>query len=203
MNTKEPIESQEAVVHSDQEEKVKILTPTQPSSNNGWIIPTLIVIIVLLVGTVFYLFGRTTTPISDVKPTNTPTTTIADVTQAPTVTMKPEETATPTKKPVSTLPMYTNEKYGFTIAYEKPYRAMDDADNLYGYPHGVVLIYAGGQAYDIVVEVWDTKAAYEKEYATRMADVTVHEVKGKFITLLDNTKEAGNKKVIDSFTLLP
>ncbi len=97
---------------------------------------------------------------------------------------------------------YSNEKYGFELTYDTPYKVLVDKDNLYGYPNGVALIYKGGQAYDIVIEAWDTQAAYEKEYSTRMADIKVIKGGGKFITFLNNTTSAENKKIIESVTSL-
>ncbi len=111
------------------------------------------------------------------------------------VVMTPVTTAVPT-------PTYKNAKYGFGISYEKPYRVLEDKDSLSGYPKAIALVYGGGQAYDIVIEVWNSKAEYEKEYKTRLADLTVHEVNGKFITFLDMTKESNNKEIIQSFVEL-
>lgn len=93
---------------------------------------------------------------------------------------------------------YTNEKYGFELIYDAPYKVLVDKDNLYGYPNGVALMYKGGQAYDIVVEAWDTQAAYEKHYASQMAKVTAIKSMGKFITFFNNTDEPGNAKIIES-----
>lgn len=98
---------------------------------------------------------------------------------------------------------YKNDSYGFEVSYPKPYRVLDDKENLYGYPHGVALIYAGGQAYDIQIEVWDTKAEYEKAYEGRLSDLTIIESGGKFITLLNNTLEPENKKIIATLKLSP
>jgi len=67
----------------------------------------------------------------------------------------------------------------------------------------VALIYNGGQAYDIVIEAWDSKAAYETEHAGNLANLTAFESKGKFITFYDNTQEPGNKEIIGSVTVLP
>lgn len=97
---------------------------------------------------------------------------------------------------------YKNDVNGFEISYPKPYRVLDDKDNLYGYPHGVALIYAGGQSYDIQIEVWDTKSEYETAYEGRLSDLTIVESHGKFITLLNNTLEPDNKKILASFKLL-
>ncbi len=112
-------------------------------------------------------------------------------------------TAPSVTAPLTDLSTYKNEKYGFEISYPKSYKALDDAENLYGYPHGIVLLYEGGQAYDVVIEVWDTKAAYESNYSSRLSDVTVVESNGKFITLLNNTQSPDNEKIIASFKLLP
>ena len=92
----------------------------------------------------------------------------------------------------------------FEIWYPPSYKALDSQDDLYGYPKGVVLLYGGGQVYDVVIEAWDSQAAYEQEYGPRMSDVTVKKSQDKFITILDNNPgEPENKKVIESFKLLP
>jgi hypothetical protein len=118
-------------------------------------------------------------------------------------TVQLTDVPTPTPSSESTSMIYKNDTYGFSLSYDPPYQLLTDAENLYGYPNGVALFYTGGQAYDIVVEVWDTKAAYEAEYASRMAELTVVEHKGKFITLLNNTGSAANQTIIDSLVLLP
>ena len=98
---------------------------------------------------------------------------------------------------------YTNEKYGFEFTYDSPYKVLTDKDSLSGYPDGVALIYNGGQAYDIVIEAWDSKAAYESKHANNLANLTAFESKGKFITFYDTTMEAGNKAIIDSVIVMP
>lgn len=112
-----------------------------------------------------------------------------------------------TPTPSSTLPpdwsAYKNTKYGFEISYPKTFKTLIDKDSLSGYPNGVALLYTGGQAYDIVIELWNTKAEYESNYSSRVSDLTVVKSGDKFITLLDNTKSPENKKIIDSFKLLP
>lgn len=97
---------------------------------------------------------------------------------------------------------YQNQKYGFAISYPEDYQALDDQENLYGYPQGVVLLYQGGQAYDIIIEVWDNQSDYEGKYASRIADLTVKKIGQKFLTLLDNTQETENNAVIATFKTL-
>jgi len=114
-------------------------------------------------------------------------------------TSTPAITATSTP---SALLNYQNNTYGFSLSYPDKYKALDSQDDLYGYPHGIVLLYTGGQAYDIIVEIWNTKAEYETEYGPRVGELTVLEKDGKFITLLNNTKLPENQAVIASFKFL-
>lgn len=109
---------------------------------------------------------------------------------------------TPSKSLAPVWSTYKNTSYGFEISYPAPYRVLTDKDALSGYPNGVALLYTGGQAYDIVIEVWNTKAEYESNYSSRMSDVTVKESKGKFITFLDNTQSPENKQIIATIKLL-
>ena len=106
---------------------------------------------------------------------------------------------------ISTAPVsgsiYKNTKYGFELNYSTPYKVLTDSDNLSGYPKGIALLYTGGQAYDIVIEVWDTEAAYKASYPTRLADVTVLKSGNKFITFFDNTNSSQNKQIIASAKL--
>ena len=124
------------------------------------------------------------------------------IVQTITLTTSSVTSPAPTKT-ISSLLTYKNVPYGFEISYPNPYRPLDSKADLSGYPKGIVLIYSGGQAYDVVVEVWNTKEEYESNYATRMADVTVVKSNGKFITLLNNTHAPENAQIIASFKLLP
>lgn len=100
------------------------------------------------------------------------------------------------------LPKYTNSTYGFEVSYPDSYQLMTDSENLYGHPNGVALLYKGGQAYDIVIEVWDTEAEYQAAYVGRANDLKVIQNQGKFITILNNTQEPDNQAIIDSFKLV-
>jgi len=94
---------------------------------------------------------------------------------------------------------YTNTQYGFEISYPKTYKALDDSDNLYGWPDAVVLFYAGGQSYDMAVEVWDTKTEYENKYPTQIDNLTVKRVGDKYITLLNMNRQAEVDQIIETF----
>ncbi len=132
----------------------------------------------------------------------------------PSATATPKRTATPTVTATVTptiakvkIPKgwetYKNALYGFEISFPKSFKALDSANDLYGYPNGVALIYGGSQAYDVVIEVWNTEAQYKQKYANQLSQVTVFKLStGKFLTLFNNTQEAVNQQIIGTFTLL-
>lgn len=115
---------------------------------------------------------------------------------------KPSPTAQPKSIPAGWL-TYKNFANGFEISYPTNYQALDNKDALSAYPHGIILLYTGGQAYDVIIETWNTKDQYESIYASRLSDITVLKSNGKFITLLDDTHSPDNKKIIETFKLLP
>lgn len=117
---------------------------------------------------------------------------------SPTVanTSTPSPAPTPTNKPG--WKVYKSEKYGFEISYPESYQALDDKENLYGWPKGVVLFYNGGQAYDVVIEAWNSQSEYESKYPSG-ANLTVRKIGNKYITILDSTQEEGNSEVIATF----
>jgi hypothetical protein len=115
--------------------------------------------------------------------------------------------STPTPTPAPTLKpgwkVYKNEQYGFEISYPSSYQALDDEKNLYGWPKAVVLFYSGGQSYDLAVEVWNTEAEYKAKYGSPIYDLTVKEVNGKFITLLNANKTTEVSEIVSTFKTTP
>jgi len=99
---------------------------------------------------------------------------------------------------------YENSEYGFAISFPETYQALDDEENLYGWPNGVVLIYNGGQAYDIAIEAWDSEGEYLAMYPADNPnyDYQVEQIGDKYLTILDATKEEGNAEVIATFEVL-
>src|SRR3989344_6941774 len=70
---------------------------------------------------------------------------------------------------------YTNTTYGFSIKYPPSYQALTDSNNLYGWKNAVVLIYKGGQSYDLAIQVWDTEEEYKQEYKD-LSNITAYEI---------------------------
>jgi len=124
-------------------------------------------------------------------------TTIPSPTPIPTQPL-PTNTVSVTTAPSDWL-TYKNSTYGFEIMYPKTYQALDDKNNLYGWPNGIVLFYNSGQSYDIVIQVWDTKQEYEKAYPQGSYDLTVKQINNKFLTIVNLTKEPQNSEIIATF----
>lgn len=93
---------------------------------------------------------------------------------------------------------YTNDEYGFSISFPANYKALTDANNLYGWPNAVVLIYGGGQSYDLPIEVWDTESEYLAKYPNQ-SNLVVKKVGAKYITLMNVNLEAEVDEIISTF----
>ena len=96
--------------------------------------------------------------------------------------------------------IYTNALFGFEMSYPDTCDALDDSNNLYGWPNGVVLFYCGGQAYAIAVEEWNTVVAYQAKYSSN--EVVVEMIDGHYITIFDMAKTQISADVIATFSIL-
>lgn len=106
----------------------------------------------------------------------------------------PSPTGTPSPK--ESLETYKNTAYGFELKYPKTFKIVEDK---YGWPKAVLLLYKGGQSYDLAVEVWSSEEEYKQKYSSDLYDFTVKEKNGKFITLLNVNKEAEVAQIISTF----
>lgn len=162
------------------------------------IVPLVLIILALV------WFGRGTFFRQFLTPTAIPTavqTLTPDATVVPIVAETPVPTVAPvpTKVVPSGWQTYTNSQYGFTISYPSDYKVLTDKENLYGWPDAIALLYAGGQAYDIAIEVWDSENEYKTKYPTE--NLKVYPTGGKFITVADQTKNAETQEIVESFSL--
>ena len=125
---------------------------------------------------------------------------LSTITPVPTPT--PTQAVQPGNQPNTPNPnnwlTYTNTQYGFALDYPPNYQALDDADNLYGWPKAVVLFYGGGQSYDLPVEVWDSQTEYQAKYPNA-TNLTVHQVGSKYVTLVNQNFEPMVDQIITTF----
>jgi len=120
---------------------------------------------------------------------------------------QPETTSTPSATPKiqTNIPngwrTYKNEKYAFQISYPSNYKALDDKNNLYGWPNAVVLIYSGGQSYDLPIEVWNSVTEYQTKYKNE-PNLIVKKVGDKYITLINVNGTPEVDKIISTFSTI-
>lgn len=121
----------------------------------------------------------------------------------PTTSVQEQTTPTPVAESQTNIPKgwltYKNEKYGFQISYPPNYKALTDKNNLYGWPKAVVLIYSGGQSYDLPIEVWDNASEYQAKYRNE-PNLTVKKIGSKYITLVNTNGTPEVDEIISTFS---
>lgn len=165
-----------------------------PKSSNMLTIVSFAIFILLSLGAVAFLYYQN----QQLK------TMLANYQTQPTITptIKPTETlistATPSATPKTGWKIYKNDQYGFEFSYPDKYKVLTDKENLYGWPKAILLLYKGGQSYDMPVEVWDSEAEYKQKYGDNY-EFTVFKKDGKFITLLNQNKDLEVAEIIKTF----
>lgn len=158
-----------------------------------YLLPAAIVIILLAV--LFIPQAKRKSKQTDI----TPTPTAINIQNPP-----PSPTVTPTKtdkepNTPESWQTYTNNEYGFQVSYPVNYQALDDAENLYGWPNAVVLIYGGGQSYDLPIEIWNNASEYQDKYPNA-TNLTVKQIENKYVTLLNMNNIPEVDEIIETFT---
>ena len=172
--------------------------PTQPINKtpiriNNFLVPLLSVLLIIAVAIAGLFYFQIQKLSKELTENKTPT---AIATATPIQTSSP----TPTLKPG--WKKYTDDKYGFEFSYPEKYKVLTDSTNLYGWPKAILLLYKGGQSYDMAVEIWNSEAEYKQKYNSEINDLTVFQKDGKFITLLNTNKDSEVAEIILSFKFI-
>lgn len=91
---------------------------------------------------------------------------------------------------------YSNSEFGFDISYPSTYNVI--TEKLSGWPHAILLLYNGGQAYDIAIELWTSKYEMESILSRKSFPYKIFDFGEKYISISDETNEAENSKIIST-----
>jgi hypothetical protein len=97
---------------------------------------------------------------------------------------------------------FYNVTLGFSLKYPEKY--VNETDSATGWKNTTLVLYSGGQSYDLIVQVWDSEDAYKKEFADNPAaldNITVKKVKGKYVTFLNMNDSKEVEGIIGTFEL--
>lgn len=162
------------------------------------VIYALLIVLLIIVSVAFaYYYGTQQKKVSYPQETQTQNSTDKTSPISPT----PISTPVSTSNIPSDWKTYSNEKYGFEISFPPKYKALDDTNNLYGYPNGIVLIYGGGQSYDLVIEHWSNQSEYENKYRNQ-SNITVKKIGDVYISLLNTNFETEVDEIIKTFKII-
>jgi hypothetical protein len=162
-------------------------------TNNKGFAPVLILVLVIFLAIGFMIYRNMQSSSEVSAPTPIPT-----IVETQTFTPTP---ATPAAKPGWTT--FKNTEYGFEFSHPVAYKVLTDKNDLYGWENAILLLYKGGQSYDMAVEVWETEVQYKTKYPDTSNLTVLKTQDGKFITLLNTNSDTEVAQIISTFKLTP
>ena len=151
----------------------------------------------LMILVIFMLLSGCSAPpgVSDIA------TEIIPATEMQAATMAPEAATTTMVPAPDGWLTYEDAEHGFYFHYPPAFEVLTDADSLYGWENGLVLLYNGGQSYDIAIQIWDSSAEMEAVYGRGDARMHVFEQGSQLISVMNITNEADSEGIIASFSV--
>jgi len=173
-----------------------ISSTKKPKFLLGLLVKIIILGFLALVTIILYLawskpkFIPTPTPVPTVSPQPT-----EEVSPSPILTLipTPKTTSEPTMKPG--WETYKETQLGFEISFPEEYKVQEDK---YGWPKAVLLLYGGGQSYDLAVELWDEPSEYENKYPAQK-NLVVKQIGNKYLTFLNMNYKEEVDEIIATF----
>ncbi len=92
----------------------------------------------------------------------------------------------------------TDVTIGFSLRHPENYKTATDS----AWKNSSIILYTGGQVYDLVVQVWNTEDEYKKffgETYSGLENMTIQKVGNKIVTLLNQNNSEEVDKIIQSF----
>ncbi len=95
---------------------------------------------------------------------------------------------------------FTDTSLGFSLKYPTTYRIEKDS----GWKNAGLILYSGGQTYDLVVQSWNTEAEYKKYFEENIGTpqtLVVKKIGNKYVTFLNMGEDKDVDTVISSYKL--
>lgn len=149
-----------------------------------------------LVMIIFYLvqtkpkFISVPTPVPTISPQPT-----EEISPSPIPTLIPTSGLTPGPIEKPGWETYKDTQLGFEISFPEKYKIQEDK---YGWPKAILLLYGGGQSYDLAVEVWDKPSEYENKYKAQK-NLVVKQIGDKYLTFLNMNYKEEVDEIIATF----
>ena len=176
---------------NDPIEQVKKEETIKSSRNNGFLVVLLSILLIISVLIAGFFAYQTQKLVKEFN---------KDQSETFTPTAIPTQTPTPTVDPTANWQTYKNIEIGFEIKHPNEYKQVEDT---YGWPNAILLLYKGGQSYDLVVELWDSKTEYLTKYNNEpITRLVAKQVGEKFVTFLNINDNIEVASIIETFKIL-
>lgn len=167
------------------------------SKNNTFLVTLLSILLLVAVGAAGFFAYQTQNLVKRINKLEQEATATPEPTQEATIAPTSSPEASPTDDATSDWQTYKNSDYSFEIKYPQDYTIADDT---YGWPKAVLLLYSGGQSYDLIIEIWGTEAEYKAKYnETALENISIYEKDNSYITLNNQNDNSEVKEIIDTF----
>jgi hypothetical protein len=112
-----------------------------------------------------------------------------------------EETAAPIPPAPAGWLTYENATYGFYFYHPAEFEVLTDEATLYGWENAILLLYNGGQSYDIAVQIWESMEEMNTFYGEEGERLHAFPLGTQILSIMNITNEADSEAIIESLTI--